>query len=328
MKAFDFGIIFELGNEFIICNNMLKFQEFKGLIAAPFAPLGESGRLNTTIVPGYYDFLQKNGISGAFINGTTGEGVSLTQKEKEQNTAAWAGCLKRGGRMPVINLVGGTCYNECIENAIYSRESGLTAIALLAPYYFRPDEASLAEFIARVGESVPEMPVYFYHIPVLTGVYVPMIGLLKRVSGMLPNFAGIKYTHEDLMDFMSCLRYDNGRYNMLWGRDESLLAALATGAQGAVGSTYNYAAPLYTNLIRAFNEGNLGQARELQQKSISIVSLLGKYGGIATGKAFMKYIGIDCGNFRLPVRNMADDLYPEFVKDVKRLNIDHLFSQK
>lgn len=156
---------------------------------------------------------------------------------------------------------------------------------------------------------------------------MPMLGLLRRMSIMLSNFAGIKYSQEDLMDFFLCLNYEEGRYDILWGMDECLLAALAFGAKGAVGSTYNYAAPLYLALMKSFREGNLEEARMLQQKSINIVELLGKYGGIATGKAYMKYVGIDCGTFRLPVRNMNEEMYSEFIKDVKALNLDNFFSE-
>jgi N-acetylneuraminate lyase len=308
---------------------MFKIKKYDGLVAAPFTPMDQNGNLNLGMVPEYYNFLERNGVTGAFINGSTGEGVSLTQKEKQVHAEKWAGCLKDGGKMRIINLVGGTSYKECIENAVFSAESGLSAIALLAPYYFRPvDESQLAEFIARVGESVPGMPVYFYHIPALTGVYMPMIGFLKKISAMLPNFAGIKYTQEDFMDFMLCLNYDNGKYDLLWGRDECMLSALVIGCKGAVGSTYNYAAPLYHALIKAFNEGNLEAACKLQQQSINMIMLLGKYGGISTGKAFMKYIGIDCGKFRSPVKNMTDKMYEDFVEDVEQLNIADLLSKK
>ncbi len=112
------------------------------------------------------------------------------------------------------------------------------------------DENYLAEFVAKVGEAVPEMPLYYYHIPVLTGVNIPMSRFIVKISGMLPNFVGIKYTHEDFMDFMTCLNYKEGAFDMLWGRDENLLPSLAAGARGAVGSTYNYAAPLYNQIIR------------------------------------------------------------------------------
>ena len=308
---------------------MDKIIKYEGLVAAPFTPMDRNGDLNTDIISGYYSFLETNGVSGAFINGSTGEGVSLTQKERQLNAVCWAECLKAGGKIRVINLVGGTSYQECIENALFSAEIGLSAIAVLAPYYFKPgSDTKLAEFVARVGEAVPAMPVYFYHIPVLTGVNIPMAGFLEKISGMLPNFAGIKYTHEDFMDFLTCLNYKDGTYDMLWGRDECMLSALVLGCRGAVGSTYNYAAPLYLALIDAFNNNDLVLARQLQQKSISMIALLGKYGGIATGKAFMRFIGMECGEFRLPVKNMDREAYDNFAADVRLLGIEDLLAKK
>jgi len=305
----------------------MKIVKLEGLVAAPFTPLNSKGELNIDLIPEYYSFLEKNGVAGAFINGSTGEGVSLTQKEKQTQSAAWAGCMKKDGNFRIINLVGGTSYSECIENAVFSQQLGLSAIAVLAPYYFKPcDAGQLAQFVAKVGKAVPEMPVYFYHIPALTGVNIPMIDFLRIISVMLPNFAGIKYTQEDFMDFLFCLNFNDRKYDMLWGRDECMLSALVLGCRGAVGSTYNYAAPLYHAMIRAFDNGNLNEAGRLQQKSIDIIRLLGKYGGIATGKAYMKFIGIDCGEFRSPVRNMTESDFLEFLKDVKDLNMDNYFS--
>jgi N-acetylneuraminate lyase len=307
----------------------MNFKNFEGLVAAPFTPMDKNGNLNLDLIPEYYSFLEKNGVAGAFINGSTGEGVSLTQKEKQLQVVKWSECYKAGGKVRIINLVGGTSYRECIENAIFSFEAGLSAIAIVAPYYFKPvDNYQLSEFVAKVGESVPEMPVYFYHIPVLTGVNLSMVGFLEKISGMLPNFVGIKYTHDDFMDFLSCLKFDGGRYNMLWGTDQCMLSALVLGCRGAIGSTYNYASPLYLALIEAFDKGNIVEARNLQQLSVEIVSLLVKYGGIATGKAFMRYVGFNCGKFRSPVKNMTDKMFENFVKDVKDLGIDNLFSKK
>jgi len=308
---------------------MLKFKKFEGLVAAPFTPMDKNGELNLDLIPEYYNFLALNGVVGAFINGSTGEGPSMSHKEKLLQAQKWAECLKADGRVRVINLVGGTSYKECIENAVFSSELGLSAIAIVAPYYFKPSgPETLAEFIALVGESVPEMPVYFYNIPVLTGVRMPMIGFLQKITSMLPNFAGLKYTDEDLMDFMSCLNYDEGKYDMLYGRDECMLAVLGLGCRGFVGSTYNYAAPLYHELIRSFNNGKLDEARKLQQKSINMIYLLGKYGGMSTGKAYMKLVGLDCGKFRSPVRNMTEEKFSLFKNDVRLLKMDNFFSKK
>lgn len=307
---------------------MIKTLRFEGLIAAPFTPMDKSGNINFGIIETYYNFLEKNGVIGAFINGSTGEGPSLTQREKQQQALKWAECYKSGGKVRIINLVGGTSYSECIENAIFSFETGLSAIAIVGPSYFKPcDENLLADFCTRIGESVPEMPVYYYHIPGLTGVCLSMIKFLERISEQLPNFAGIKYSHDDFLDFLACLDFRNHGYEILWGKDEALLSVFMLGCKGGVGSTYNYAAPLYLKMISAFKEGNNVEAGRLQQISVNLVRLLGKYGGIATGKAFMRYAGLDCGEFRSPVRNMTAKMYEDFVKDVELLNMDGLFSK-
>ena len=114
---------------------------------------------------------------------------------------------------------------------------------------------------------------------------------------------------------------------MLWGRDENMLPALVLGAQGAVGSTFNYAAPLYYELIDAYHNGDMKKAQQLQQRSIDMIRLLGKWGGIATGKAYMKLAGLDCGEFRLPVKNMGREQFELFKKDVEQLSFSSFCSR-
>lgn len=306
----------------------MKIEKIEGLVAAPFTPMHPDGSLNLDIVPDYYNLLEKNGVKGAFICGSTGEGVSMTQKERISVTAAWGKQSTERKTLKLISLVGGTSYNECIENAIASRQYGMDAIAILAPYYFKPASVQqLADFCARIGEAVPDMPVYFYHIPVLTGCGLPMIDFLKAIEPLMPNFAGVKYTHEDFMDFLSCLNYKDGKYDMLWGRDENMLSALVLGTRGAIGSTFNYAAPLYHALTEAYDKGDFVAARKLQQLSINMIMLLGRYGGIATGKAYMRYIGLDCGYFRLPIKNMDETMFNKFKADVQALGMEQWFSK-
>jgi N-acetylneuraminate lyase len=313
----------------VLLSKKKDMRKFEGLIAAPFAPMHQNGEVLYDRIPGYYDFLEKNRVAGAFINGTTGEGVSLSQKEKMKVVEAWTKVSRNKKTVKVITMVGGTSYTECAENAIHAAEQGIDAIAILSPYFFKPAGArQLAEFVAKVAEKVPELPVYFYHIPVLTGCTVTMLDFLKEASQFIPNLAGIKYTHEDFMDFLSCTHFMDGKFDMMWGRDENMLSALILGTRSAVGSTFNYAAPLYLKLIEAYDKGDFPSARKLQQQSIDMIMLLGKYGGIATGKAYMRYIGFDCGEFRLPVKNMGAESFEKFRNDVDSLNMEVLFSKR
>jgi N-acetylneuraminate lyase len=304
-------------------------QQLQGLIAAPFTPMHKDGSLNLSLIPSYYEMLKANRVTGAFICGSTGEGVSMFVKEKKAVAEAWAACAKNDNDFIVMPLLGGTCLADCKELAVHAREIGLDAVSFTAPFYFKPSNVEmLAKCCQEVASVVPDMPFYYYHIPVLTGVNFLMYDLLKAIDGNVPNFAGIKYTHEDFMDFLSCINFQNGKYDMLWGRDENMLPALAVGAKAAVGSTFNYAAPLYYSLIDAFNNNDLTKAQLLQQQSIDMIRLLGKYGGIATGKAYMKLIGLDCGEFRLPVKNMSNADFELFKKDVEQLGFSNFCSRQ
>lgn len=306
----------------------MKFQKLEGLIAAPFTPMHQDGSLNVSLIPEYYQFLKRNGVIGAFINGSTGEGVSMTLEEKKSVMLAWAKATKQDDDFKVIALAYSTCVADCIALAKYAESIGLYGIAYTAPSYFKPaTPQALADMCAAIAGAAPNTAFYYYHIPVLSGCFITVYDLLKAVDGRIPNFVGVKYTHEDFMDFLSCMYIDNGRYDMLWGRDENMLSALILGSFGAVGSTYNYATPLYLDMIDAFKKGHFIKARDLQQQSIDMIRLLGKYGGIATGKAYMKLVGIDCGQFRLPVKNMTEEQFELFKKDVEAVGF-HGFKSK
>ena len=135
----------------------------------------------------------------------------------------------------------------------------------------------------------------------------------------VPTLAGIKYTHGDLMDFLRCLRYETGRFDIMFGQDEQLLAALACGAAAAVGSTYGYAAPLYLRIIDAYHAGDMVAAQRSQLQSAELVALLIKYGPMGASKAMMKLAGIDCGPPRPPLRTLTAEQFDQLRSDLERV---------
>lgn len=298
-------------------------SKLNGLIAAPFTPMLADGSLHLAVITDYYQLLKRNKVSGAFIAGSTGEGASMTLMEKVALLQAWADATRQDPDFRVVMLVGGTCLEDAVYLARAAEQAGIYGIAFTAPYYFKPVNASvLATLCSQIANSAPNTAFYYYHIPVLTGCTIAMYDLLHAIGGRIDNFCGIKYTHEDFMDFQSCMHAEGGRYNMIWGRDETMLCSLPLGTRAAIGSTYNYAAPLYLKIIESFQKGDMGIAAALQQQSIEMIRLLGKYGGMGTGKAYMKLIGLDCGAFRLPVTNMGSELFEAFKKEVAALNFE------
>jgi len=172
-------------------------------------------------------------------------------------------------------------------------------------------------FCAQIASGAPGLPFYYYHMPAMTGADLPMHDFLKAAGPHIPNLAGIKFTHENLMDYSRCLNFEEGRYNILFGRDEILLAALAMGATGAVGSTYNYMAPLYHRVMEAFNAGDLETARKFQTQAIQIITVMNRRGGLAAGKAMMKMIGFDCGPVRAPLQNLSPEALESLARELK-----------
>ncbi|HAU54240.1 MULTISPECIES: dihydrodipicolinate synthase family protein [Sphingobacterium] len=303
-------------------------HKISGLIAAPFTPYNENGELNLDLIPEYYAMLKRNKVTGAFICGSTGEGVALTFEEKVAVMKAWAKLTRDDSDFVLMMLLGGTNIKECQQLARIAEQERVDVISFTSPSYFKPANVEqLAKCCIEIAKEAPNTAFYYYHIPVLTGGHFAMIDLLRKVDGIIANFKGIKYTHEDFMDFLSCMNFADRKYDMLWGRDENMLSALVLGNKGAVGSTYNYAAPLYLDLMAAYDNGDVEKANALQQQSINMITLLGKYGGISVGKAYMKVIGLDCGEFRLPVKNMSNEQFEQFKADVTTLEFENFCSR-
>src|SRR5690554_7367641 len=83
-----------------------------------------------------------------------------------------------------MTLLGGTCVADCKVLAKHAREIGLYGISFTAPFYFKPaDVQTLGDICAEIAAEVPDMPFYYYHIPVLTGVAFNMIDLLSAIDG-------------------------------------------------------------------------------------------------------------------------------------------------
>ena len=271
-----------------------------GLVAAVHTPFHADGSLRLDVVEAQAAHLRAHGIGLAFVGGTTGEGPSLSLEERTALARRWLE-VARGTGLGIVVHVGSNCLADARALATQAEETGALAVSAFAPSYFRPrDVEELVACCADVASAAPRTPFYFYDIPALTGVSLSMPDFLEQAAGRIPTLAGLKFTSPDLMAYQRCLRAGDGAFDVPWGNDETLLAALALGARGAVGSTYNFAAPLYHRMLRAFSAGDLAAARTEQVRSVEIVRLLSAYGYMGAAKAVMAMLGVDVGPARLP----------------------------
>lgn len=293
-------------------------QIITGLIAATYTPMHADGAVDTDSIPANVERLIADGVSGFYVCGSTGEGMSLTTDERK--TVAEAHVQAAAGRVPVIIQVGHNSIRQARDLAAHAQTVGADVISATAPSYFKVTTAELlAECMTEVAGGAPDLPFYYYHIPALTGAAIDMVDFLNVGAACIPNLVGLKYTTPDLAEYLACLTLDGGKFDVLWGADEMMLGALATGARGAVGSTYNIAAPLYRGIIDAFEAGDLDTARKLQQRSVDMIRVLAKRPFHPSMKALHGMLGVPCGNCRLPHPRLSDTQIDELRSDLTSL---------
>lgn len=287
------------------------FKRHEGLIPAVHSPFDASGDLNLAAVEAQAQVLGESRALAAFVCGSTGESHSLTIDERMKLARRWVDVA--GKSMDVIVHVGHNAQREAMALAAHAREIGAAAVSAIAPCYFRPATVDdLIEFLAPVARAAGPLPFYFYDIPSMTNVRLPMDQFLQRAEATIANLAGLKYTSDDLMTLQSCLAMRD-RFEILYGTDEVLLAVLALGVRGGIGSTYNYAAPVYHRVIAHFQRGDLAAAQVEQRKSVELVKVLLRFGVLRAGKAIMSMLGAECGPVRPPIsalnRQQLGELY-------------------
>lgn len=276
-----------------------------GLVAAPYTAFNPDGSLNLGIIASYASYLKQANVAGVFVNGTTGEGTSLTAEERMQTAEEWLKC--KSDQFKVLIHVGHDSLLTAKSLAEHAQTLSADGIGAMAPPFMKTKTLEdLISFNAEIASSAEQLPYYYYHIPSMTGAHYQMIDFLRLAHERIPNLAGIKFTHENMMDMKLCVEFENKKYTILHGRDEILLAGLALGVEGAIGSTYNYLAPLFHKILDAFQLGNLALANQLQYQAIQLIEVLINHGGgVCAGKSIMKLVGLDFGKPRLPNRGLT-----------------------
>ena len=296
-------------------------EKIKGLIDAPFTPFHEDGSLNLAPIPEYAALLARNGLKGVFINGSSGEGYMLTEEERMQLAEAWMSAVPEDFK--VIVHVGTTSVMSSRRLAEHAQKIGAWGIGAMAtPFPKIGSIEQLCRYCEEIASAAPELPFYYYHIPAFNGAFLSMYDFLKAVDGRIPNFAGIKYTFESLYEYNRCRRYQNGKFDMLHGQDETILPCLAMGgAQGGIGGTTNYNGRCLTGILEAWEKGDLEKARQLQDFAQDVIDVICNFrGNIVGGKRIMKLIGLDLGPNRVPFMSVTEEEEQELRRQLEAID--------
>ncbi|MCA9265444.1 MAG: dihydrodipicolinate synthase family protein [Planctomycetales bacterium] len=289
-----------------------------GLIAATLTPYHPDHSINLAAVPPLVELMLSQGVDGFYVNGSTGEGMSLTTDERCQLAEAFVRAA--AGQAPVVIQVGHNCLRDASALAAHAQSVGATAISATCPSYFPVSSVrNLVDCMQEIALAAPDLPFYYYHIPRLTGVAMDMVEFLDLASHSIANLAGLKYSEPTVQGLQACLKRASGSYEVLWGVDEMLLSAWVSGARAAVGSTYNFAAPLYKKILQAVDDRDLERASQLQSVAVDMVRILLSFPFHSAVKQVMRWQGVDCGPCRLPLTELAESASTQLRKNLETL---------
>ena len=144
-----------------------------------------------------------------------------------------------------------------------------------------------------------------YNFPAANGFNLDK-GTAEEMFAHTDKFIGIKHTTSDLfaLEQFKTMKAKPIVYN---GFDEMLIGGLAMGADGGIGSTYNFMAEKFITIYRSFVNNDVKTACATQYEVNEIIAQLIKYGVFASEKYILECLGIEMGDCRRPFLPLSEE---------------------
>ena len=239
--------------------------------------------------------IDKMGVDGLYVNGTTGETFLMSMDMRKQVLRAVSN--EAQGKIKLIAHVGGICLDDVYELSSYAADLGYDAISAVTPFYYKftPDELRL--YYTSIAEK-SALPLIAYYIPGLSGVSMDTDTLCAIID--TPNVSGLKFTSNDFFA-LERLRAARPEKLIFSGFDEMLLPMAVLGTNGSIGPTYNIIGNWAKKLYELVKAGDIESARSIQKHMNYVVSEVNDFGVYGTMKATLQLFGLPAGNTKAPM---------------------------
>ena len=275
-------------------------MKLKGIMPALVTPLNEDESINCAVLGELIEDLLNGGADGFYVAGATGEGLAL--RPSERRVLAEEAIRIVGHRKPCNVQVASTDFNEAIALAKHAEHCGADAISATPPLFFQYDEDDVYNYYKALANAI-HIPLMIYY-NLAAGFF--MNAKFAARAFEIDNVTAIKWTSSDYFQMMELKRLTQGEMNIINGPDEMLLMGLSAGADGGIGTTYNFMLDLVRGVYDCFMEGNLDAAREYQLKMTEIISALKQDSIIPATKAVLEEMGYRVGNASFPMKRYSD----------------------
>lgn len=276
-------------------------EKFKGIFTALLTPFDKNGKINETALEQLIEMNIKMGVKGFYVNGSTAEVFMLSEEERKYLYQLINEINK--GRTTLIAHVGAISTLQAIEYGKVAEQYGYDAISSVAPFYYKFSFDEIKSHYYMIADEV-NLPMVIYNFPNFSGVALTP----ENISEFLcdDRFIGVKHTSNDYfaMEQFKTKFPDKVVYN---GFDEMFLSGLAMGADGGIGSTYNFMADKFVKIKKLYEEGKMQEALEVQQTANKIIKALCKVGVGQGEKAVLTLMGLDFGDARPPYKKLTKE---------------------
>lgn len=275
-----------------------------GIIPAAYTPMNEDGSVNYSAIKDMSEYLGATGVEGIFICGSTGEGCNLTTAERMRVAEEYVKHFPGD----VIVHVGHNCLQDAADLAAHAQKINAAAASAICPTYFPMNSTDvLLRSMKQIADACPDIPFYYYHIPALTSAGADLVKFLELADSEIPNLRGVKFTNEQIFNYLACKKAAGGKYDVAYGYDEMMIAGWSAGAKAYVGSTFNFMTPLYQELVKAADAGDMEEAIRLQNLSEDVIRTINSIGAFhPLVKTVISRLGVPCGPARLPMDTVTN----------------------
>ena len=198
----------------------------RGALAAALTPLCDGGdALDDEAFGPYLNFLERGGLDGLLVLGTTGEGFLLTPSERRRAVELFA-----AGPLPLIVHCGAQTTADTVALAEHAAGVGVAGVAVIAPPYFPLDSNALLAHFEAAARACAPLPFYVYEFERASGYPVPL-EVLARLREAAPSLAGLKVSDSPYERFAP---YVIEGLDVFVGPEALIPQGLAAGAVGAV----------------------------------------------------------------------------------------------
>jgi N-acetylneuraminate lyase len=269
----------------------------EGIFSALLTPFTDDETIDRDAIGPLVEFQARLGVAGVYVGGSSGEAMLQSLEERASYLADVASAA---GRLGLIAHVGTIATRDALALAEHAAKAGYRAISAIAPFYYDFSRPEVMVHHRSIAEAAA-LPLIVYNFPARTAGFT-LAELVELLSH--PNIIGIKHTSSDMFQLERIRRAvpDALVYN---GYDEMCLAGIATGAQGAIGTTYNFMGDLFVALREAAMAGRIGEARRLQAMANDVIEVLIAVGVMPGSKALLGMMGVACGPSRRPFRTIG-----------------------